>query len=87
MYKRQHSIFTHNSSRLVLQKILDHGQTAREGILTKNDFFVADNVVPVSYTHLYSSDKIEIPVPTSCVAPSVADEEGMADIVHGSQVV
>ena len=30
---------------------LDHGQTAREGILTTNYFFVADNVA-VSYTHL-----------------------------------
>ena len=38
--------------RLVLQKTLDYGQTAREGILTTNYYFVADNVVPVSYTHL-----------------------------------
>ena len=37
---------------LVLQKTMDYGQTVREGILTINYFFVADNVVPVSYTHL-----------------------------------
>ena len=48
--------------RLVLQKTLDYGQTAREGILTTNYYYVADNVVhkiipspstiTVSYTHL-----------------------------------
>ena len=33
--------------RLVLQKTLDHGQTAWEGILSTNYFIVADNVVNI----------------------------------------